>query len=297
MNPLLKVYTALQAIARHPLHRRHKWRAMREFTLAQFAARWSPGDVCVPFPNGTQLLISPRMKGAAHFIHPRLCEFEQMSFVMHFLRPADWFADVGANVGAYTVLASGAAGARTVALEPSAFAYRYLQQNVRLNRLEEKVTPLNLAAGRATGTLRLTEGLGTENAVVMENERAACVEVRVTTLDREMADRIPALIKIDVEGFETEVLAGAMEILQRPEQRALIVERANSGERYGFSEAPLHRRLREMGFVPCTYAPIERTLHRLDPDVLGNIIYAKDFEGTQALLKSAPPYRLEDQTV
>ena len=41
-----------------------------------------------------------------------------MACVFHFLRPGDGFLDVGANVGIYTILASGAAQARTLALEP-----------------------------------------------------------------------------------------------------------------------------------------------------------------------------------
>jgi hypothetical protein len=51
------------------------------------------------------------MKGAAHFIYPGVCEFEEMAFVLHYARPTDLFVDVGANIGAYTVLAAGASGA------------------------------------------------------------------------------------------------------------------------------------------------------------------------------------------
>ena len=111
---LKKIFATLRWVANHPLNRRCKTKAVWNFCVAQVAARLVPGDICRPFPNQTKLLISPGMKGAAHFIFPGLCEFEEMAFVLHFLRPDDLFVDVGANVGAYTILASGAVGARSV---------------------------------------------------------------------------------------------------------------------------------------------------------------------------------------
>jgi hypothetical protein len=68
MNPVKKVYVTLRGVAQHPLHRHAKWKSMLDFALVQVASRLVPGDVSVPFPNQTRLLISPKMKGAAHFI-------------------------------------------------------------------------------------------------------------------------------------------------------------------------------------------------------------------------------------
>ena len=88
------------------------------------------------------------MKGAAHYITPRLCEFEEMAFVMHFLRPGELFVDVGANVGAFTVLAAGVAGAAVRAFEPNPGTFEMLERNVRLNGLQE-AGKLCLRGGRA----------------------------------------------------------------------------------------------------------------------------------------------------
>ena len=98
MNPISKIWMALASIARHPVNKNRKLLAVVEYGFIQMAARLIPGEVCLEFPNHTRLLISPSMKGAAHFIAPRLCEFAQMSFVMHFLRADELFADVGANL-------------------------------------------------------------------------------------------------------------------------------------------------------------------------------------------------------
>ena len=288
---LRKVYYTLKSVASHPLKREAKWKAIREFCVAQVAVRLVPGDVCVEFPNQTKLLISPRMKGAAHFISPGLCEFDEMCFVTHFLRPEDLFADVGANVGAYTVLAGGVAGAKTVCFEPSPGTFRYLAQNVRLNSLNDKVTALNVALGSKEGTLRLTENLGTENYICPEGTGSDGVEIKVTTLDKVFADSAPALIKIDVEGFETEVFAGAGRILAQPSLHAMIVERGAVASRYGYDEDALHRRIQASPFIPCAYSAMTRQLSRIPAESKGNIIYVRDFEFVQEKLRSASSFR------
>src|ERR1700743_2432388 len=117
MNPITKAVGALRAAPTHPGNRHRKLKAVLEYGLVQVATRFVPGEICVQFPNHTRLLVSPHMKGAAHYITPRLCEFEDMSFVMHFLRAGELFMDVGANVGAFTIMAAGVAGAQVIAFE------------------------------------------------------------------------------------------------------------------------------------------------------------------------------------
>ena len=59
----------------------------------------------------------------------------------------------------------------------------------------------------------------------------------VTTFDGLVAGGCPLLAKIDVEGYETQVLAGAGESLANPALRGLIMALNGSGERYGQSDA------------------------------------------------------------
>lgn len=58
---------------------------------------------------------------------------------LHFLRPGDLFLDIGANVGTYTVLASGVCGGKIMAFEPDPRTLRHLQRNIELNQLENLV--------------------------------------------------------------------------------------------------------------------------------------------------------------
>jgi FkbM family methyltransferase len=297
MNPITKIVGALCATANHPLNRRRKFKAVMEYGFVQIAARLVPGDVCVEFPNHTRLLVSPRMKGAAHYITPRLCEFDEMAFVMHFLRPGEMFADVGANVGAFTILAAGVAGAGVVAFEASPDTYEMLTRNIRLNGLQERVKAIHAAAGRNEGTAQFSIGFGTENCVNTKSGGNHFVTVKMTTLDKELSETPPDLLKVDVEGFETEVFAGAANTLRQTRLQAIIVERNNLGARYGFDEEPLHREIQSHGFVPCNYEPFARKLFRVNEGENENIIYVRDVTAANERLRTAPAFTLGDLSV
>lgn len=296
MNPITKVVGALRDTANHPVNRHRKFKAVLEYGFVQIATRLVPGEICVEFPNNTRLLISPHMKGAAHYITPRLCEFEDMSFVMHFLRPGDLFVDVGANVGAFTVMAAGVAAARVMAFEASPDTYEMLARNIRLNGFDEHVKAIHAAAGRNEGTAKFSIGLGTENYVTNGTTTNRTITVKMTTLDKELAGDPPDLLKIDVEGFETEVFAGAAKTLRDPNLKAIIVEHDNLGARYGFDEELLHREIRQCGFTGCNYEPFTRRLFEVGEDAR-NIIYIRNVAEASKLLSTAKPYTLDRLSV
>lgn len=137
-----------------------------------------------------------------------------------FIKPGDVVFDIGAHIGDRTA-AFRRLGARVVALEPQpdcAAALRLIHGGDR------QVTLVEQACGAAAG--RLTLNINSANPTVSTASEAFVsaaagadgwegqvwdrqIEVRVTTLDRLMANHgVPAFAKIDVEGFEEDVLRG-----------------------------------------------------------------------------------------
>ncbi len=291
----MSVINSLGFITRHPLTRHARLAALTRWLRWQVGSRLLPGPVIVPFVNDARLIVQPGMTGATGNIYCGLHEFEDMALVLHALRPDDVFVDVGANVGSYTVLAGGAAGARCISIEPIPGTFAWLRQNIAINGLSDRVQALNIGVGRAAGTLRFTGGLDTTNHVLDDDERVAdTLAMPVQTLDAVLNEVGPTLIKIDVEGFETEVVAGAERTLGSPDLLAVIMELNGSGDRYGFDEDALHQRMMEFGFESCHYRPFERELEILHGARAGsgNTLYVRDVAKLAGRVKTAPRFHL-----
>jgi FkbM family methyltransferase len=280
----------LSFILRHPLNRERKMKALARWASWQLGSRLVTGPVAVPFVNSSLLLVSPGMTGATGNVYTGLHEFEDMAFVIHLLRPGDLFVDVGANVGTYTVLGGAVAGANCVAVEPIKNAYERLVLNVHLNRIQDKVEALNVGIASKAGTLTFTSGLDTMNHV--SAGAGGGEAVRVAALDEVLLGAAPTLLKIDVEGYEAEVVAGAGRVLASESLLAVVMELNGSGKRYGYEDADIHRRMLAYGFAPYTYSPLSRILDAVDVDGRrsANVIYVKDADAATSRLKSAPAF-------
>jgi precorrin-6B methylase 2 len=99
------------------------------------------------------------MEGATQNIYVGLHEFPDMMLLLHFLRKGDLFLDVGANIGSFTVLASGVCGAETWAFEPDPDTLRHLKQNIAVNGLDALVKVYQCALGAEQGEVAFTFGL------------------------------------------------------------------------------------------------------------------------------------------
>lgn len=133
--------------------------------------------------------------------------------------PGMTLIDVGAHYGVFTLAALhfGGPDAHVIAVDPSPAAQALLKTNLDLNGLASRVTRLEAALGASSEPLRvLTAGGARQHQMVRAPEgRADATEIRTRTLDdvaRESGRRITH-VKIDVEGFEQQVLEGATLVL------------------------------------------------------------------------------------
>ena len=121
--------------------------------------------------------------------------------------------DIGANIGNHSIyLATFIESVEVLAIEPHPKNYSVLVKNIKNNKLENKIKPYNLAIGDKAGRCSIQDGpLGNlASSKVVEGE-----EIEVKTLDELLNNKYISLIKIDVEGYEVNVLRGATKILQQ----------------------------------------------------------------------------------
>ena len=159
----------------------------------------------------------------------------QSQWVRDILKPGGTFVDVGANVGHYTTLAASLVGNRghVVAFEPSPYAYTKLKAILQENGISQ-VSAFQCAAGDEDGTRNLylpSEDYLHSPSLVQSDKSYTPVEVEICRLDSHPSLAHLAavdIVKIDVEGFEPNVLRGMSKYLQAGHVKYLMCE-FNSG--------------------------------------------------------------------
>jgi FkbM family methyltransferase len=284
-----RIRRTLHFIFHHPISKRHILKSFTRFCWWQLQCGISPQKFFVkPFVGQVKFYARKRLTGITGNIYTGLHEFTDMSFLLHFLRSGDIFFDIGANVGSYTLLAAGYCRAKSIAIEPVADTFDILSKNIVLNKLDSLVTLINAGAGANEGTLSFTSGEDTTNHVIAQNESdGRMVTVPVLTVDSLLTDGVPTLIKIDVEGYETEVLKGMTETLDNGQLKAIIIELNGSGMRYGYDEEKIHDLLMSKGFKPYSYDPFNRQLTAMEQKGVLNTIYCRDINFVTGRLSNA----------
>jgi FkbM family methyltransferase len=285
---------ALRHVWRHPLNADERLSGIGRFVRWQIATRLLPGAaVAIPFTDRARLLVSRGMYGATQNVYCGLNDFEDMSFLVHYLRQDDVFVDVGANVGAYTVLAAAAAGARTYAFEPSPAALHSLRGNLALNHIAGRVSIEPYAAGRAPGSVPISTG-GPSAMHHIEPGSSSSSMVEMRTIDS--YDLRPAIMKIDVEGYEAEVLAGAMETATRRELVAIITENSDDSDKYGDGILSVAAFMNHHGFIAVTYDPWKRGI-RPKHKRSDNTLYVRDMAKAEQRVAEAQPFRVFGRSI
>jgi FkbM family methyltransferase len=192
---VLSAETSIGWALRLPLRLLPKGRTVPILTTAARGKRWILGSG----PHSCWLGINERRK---------------RSVFSKAVNAGDVVFDVGANVGSYTILASVLVGprGRVIAFEPAPQNVAFLRQHVRINGLDN-VEVVEAAVTEQSGSVRFH--LDTDRVrgrVTSDGEYLA----RATSLDDVASEcnAWPACIKIDVEGGEAAVLAGAARVLE-----------------------------------------------------------------------------------
>lgn len=275
MSPL----AVLRFVLSHPMNRGRPLSALARVARWQLASRLAGGALTVEWVAGARLRVRRGDTGLTGNLYTGLHEFPDMGFLLHALRETDLFIDVGANAGAYTVLACAARGARGRAFEPIPSTFARLAENIQINELTARVEASNIGLADVPGEILFTSAGDTINHALAPGESDPhAVRVAVSTLDASVVLDRPTLMKIDVEGFETPVLAGAQATLANPLLYAIIMELNGSGARYGHDEGRIITNLAGHGFRMWSYAPFVRELLPLGDknQDSGNTIFIRD---------------------
>lgn len=146
-------------------------------------------------------------------------ESHEIGHLYGILGDGEVFVDVGANIGLWTLSAASAVGprGRVLAFEATQPTAARLAEHVALNGLGANVEVHNIALGEVAGVMPMdTSANHNRNRIIGSAEAVSQAGwVPVDTLDRVIGNRSVNGIKIDVEGYELQVLRGARNVVAR----------------------------------------------------------------------------------
>lgn len=279
LKVLLKKY-----IDKNPYLRENPWSVYRRYLRWQLYSGLSGRDMLVPFIENLRLKLRRGYHASTGNYYLGLREFEEMSFLLHFLREDELFVDVGANIGAYSLLASGICGAASIAFEPDDDCRQFLKEQIAINKLQNLIRTDGRVVGAEEEFVFFSEGRGMNNQVLSGGGK----KKEQVVLDQLLAEKYPALIKVDVEGFEHAVFSGMQKLLKRESLRALIVELDGKGEEE--REQWVLDLLMSEGFKAYQYEVANRALTPAGRIHTGNFLFIRDLDLVQEKLKQAPTF-------
>ena len=144
------------------------------------------------------------------------------------LTPSATFLDVGANIGLFSILAASKYQAQAIAFEPSAREAERLTRNARTNGV--KVNLHRIALGDQDGTAALLVRQSAQhmtNRIVPKKQCSEATACPMKRLDSVLSPEDLArtrVVKIDVEGYEMNVLRGMSEAMTHLNAATFVVE-------------------------------------------------------------------------
>jgi FkbM family methyltransferase len=291
----------VREIARHPANRGARLAAVRRAAQWHWRTRGGAAvEALVVVDDRTRLVARPGQFSAVWTIYDGIHEWEELQFCFRYLRPGDHFVDVGANVGVFSsLIGTRLPGVRITAVEPFPPIRRDLERNLALNGLDVRIVDSAVGAESGEATFEILERdvlnrLAPDGAEVPASKG---IRVAVRTLDEILTGSSPALIKIDVEGTELNVLRGSRQLLAS-DSPVVLFEHCGHGNSFGVTPADVRSFLAEVGY---RIYLLDGHLTPWESDALPpvpNVVAAKDIAAVHERLRSPggapaiPPVRV-----
>ena len=268
------IINSIKFIINHPLVKNNKLKAIFRYVFFNLVYRPFEIPKNIPFAGDTLLKIQTGLGVANYYTY--LADYKEMLFLIHYLSSEDIFIDIGANIGAYSIISGGIIGAKTISIEPVSENVQFLEENIQLNNISNSVTVYQIALGKEEKDGYIRKKRGALNQIIYNNGSNDNQRVDIIPLDDKI--EYSNVMKIDVEGYEVEVLLGANQNLLNKELNVIIIEINGLTLNYGNKPDQLHNILIDYHFKPILYDPFNRTFEILSNyNELGhNTIYVRD---------------------
>ena len=165
-------------------------------------------------------------------------EPDTIKWIDEHIRDGEVLYDIGANVGSYSLYAAIKKNAQVVAFEPESSNYYFLNRNIQLNKVDDKIMALNIALNDKDmisylnlGGLRAGRSGHSFHEAKDENHelftpcfRQGVFGLSLDTLTKDYHLPFPNHIKIDVDGNERKIITGMKNVLSDKRLKTIAIE-------------------------------------------------------------------------
>jgi FkbM family methyltransferase len=175
-------------------------------------------------------------------------------FIADLIRLGDTVIDVGANRGMFALVASKLVGSsgKVICFEPNPVCTELLNESIELNNIKNiSVHPFGLGDREQRSTLsvpKINSGEGTFGKSAYNKHAVQEINARIKIGDTVVEDEHPSVIKIDVEGFEKQVVSGLARTIEKNNPIILTEIAKQLLEACGSSIAELEKQMQNFGY-------------------------------------------------
>lgn len=195
--------------------------------------------------NDMQVFLYPRCNVSSLFFYTDIPDKTEIAILRENSNNKTTFIDIGANVGSYSVLLMDKVK-NIFAFEPHPLANSRCKMNFILNGYSEK-NVVQLAVSNSNKRVHFSDHGGSSSINSIVSENSSGITVTTTTLDKfatksKLSKSDEYLMKIDVEGFEYEVLSGASKFISNYNIKGIMFES------FGSKKNKIYRLLQKNGY-------------------------------------------------
>jgi FkbM family methyltransferase len=239
----------------HGIARKHPMRTIWRL-LSWELIRFSNVPVESRYDGAFDITLMPNEGASRLAYYFGVSEPELFAFYEDFLKPGMTVVDAGANIGLHTLFFAKRVGpeGRVYAFEPGQSAFGRLQSHVERNQLAN-VRCFHCALGASEGVVALAENCQDNSRSFVVESSSKVIDTKniaLRPLDQVLKEESVGradFLKIDVEGFEPQVLEGASNYLRQQSIRVLQLELDDSSlARSGYTAAQVSNMLHDAGY-------------------------------------------------
>ena len=241
-----------------PFNKKYPIRALTRFLVWKLIRLFKLQNLKVKFWNNRYLYINHDSFQSMWLMYNYIVDWEEFLFIHYYLRKNSIVFDIGANMGFYTIWMSRSIGelGQIHSFEPDANNFDRLSQNISINQFKGQFILNNDAVSKKNGIMKMTIGFDGENHLVDSNFSGNSSTINVVCLDEYCKQKSISLIdfiKIDVEGFELDVLKGAVNLLNQKNIEVIQLEVNRALINSGTTQKELISFVEDIGYTFCTY--------------------------------------------